>query len=136
MKKKLVITSDCFLPRWDGIARFLSQLIPQLRNEYEITCIVPEFEGEIKIQGVNIIRIPLLKIRFGDIFFSRFQYRKIKEIISKHDLIFISPSNSGTMQVISYSFLNCGINCDRNLAIPSHLGKKQSLVMTNFFFIL
>ena len=88
MKKKLVITSDCFLPRWDGIARFLSQLIPQLRNEYEITCIVPEFEGEIKIQGVNIIRIPLLKIRFGDIFFSRFQYRKIKEIISKHDLIF------------------------------------------------
>ena len=88
MKKKLVITSDCFLPRWDGIARFLSQLIPQLRNEYEITCIVPEFEGEIKIQGVNIIRIPLLKIRFGDIFFSRFQYRKIKEIISKHDLVF------------------------------------------------
>ena len=50
--------------------------------------------------------------------------------------IFISPSNSGTMQVISYSFLNCGINCDRNLAIPSHLGKKQSLVMTNFFFQL
>ncbi len=89
MKKRIVITSDCFLPRWDGVARFLSQLIPQLRNEYEITCIVPEFEGELrKVEGINIIRIPLLNLRFGDIFFSRFHYKQIKEIISQADIVF------------------------------------------------
>ena len=47
-KKKLVISTDCFLPRWDGIARFLLEIIPRLSRYYDITVIAPKFEGTLK----------------------------------------------------------------------------------------
>jgi hypothetical protein len=30
MRKKLLIATENFLPRWDGIARFLNEIIPKL----------------------------------------------------------------------------------------------------------
>ena len=55
-KRKLLITSDAFLPHWDGIARFLTEIIPRLKDDFEITLICPKFEGETpRIPGVKII---------------------------------------------------------------------------------
>jgi glycosyltransferase involved in cell wall biosynthesis len=88
-KKKLVIASDCFLPRWDGITRFLIEIIPKLREDYDVTIIAPEFSGEFKqIDGITVIRLPTTKVRFGDIRFSWFYYFKIKKIIKECDILF------------------------------------------------
>lgn len=88
MKKKLLITTDCFLPRWDGIARFLSLLIPELKQDYDITVIAPEFPGRVKIEGVRILRMPLRPQQFGDIQFSKVDRKKVREEVSNADIVF------------------------------------------------
>lgn len=90
--KRLLISTDCFLPRWDGVTRFLIELVPYLKEEYEITILAPEFEGTLNLplefNTIRIIRFPLIKIQFGDIYFTRFHYRRIKQIVKNIDLIF------------------------------------------------
>lgn len=44
----------------------------------------------------------------------------------------ILPGNFGANTVTCAIFVSSGINSDRNLAIPSHLGRKQSVVITIF----
>lgn len=89
MKPKLLITTDCFLPRWDGIARFLSELLPALTKKYKITVIAPKFPGKLKkFKEVKIIRLPLIPIKFGDIYFARVNKKLIKEAVSKADIVF------------------------------------------------
>jgi glycosyltransferase involved in cell wall biosynthesis len=88
-KKKLVITTDCFLPRWDGVTRFLLEILPKMKQEFEITIIAPDFDGEkIKMKDVELKRIPLINLQFGDIYFSKFQYEEIKRIIAEADIVF------------------------------------------------
>src|SRR3989338_3677843 len=88
-KKKLVITTDCFLPRWDGVTRFLLEILPRMKEEFQITIIAPDFEGEkIKMKEVELRRIPLINFQFGDIYFSKFQYKEIKAIIAEADIVF------------------------------------------------
>ncbi len=87
--KKLLIATDCFLPRWDGVTRFLIEILPYLKTKYEITIIAPEFEGVFhQIEGANVIRLPTMKMTFGDIQFSWFHYHKIKHLVKEQDLIF------------------------------------------------
>lgn len=85
--RRLLITTDCFLPRLDGIARFLSQIIPELK-EYKITIIAPAFEGRTVNKKWKVIRIPLIKKTFGDIKFSKFYYKDIKNEVEKNDIVF------------------------------------------------
>lgn len=87
--KRLLIATDCFLPRWDGITRFLIELIPHLKDDYRITVICPEFPGVFPgIEGVEVIRFPIIKIGFGDINFTGFHYFRIREIMKGQDIVF------------------------------------------------
>ncbi|MBW2986534.1 glycosyltransferase family 4 protein [Candidatus Woesearchaeota archaeon] len=89
MKPQLLITTDCFLPRWDGIARFLSELFPFLIKHFKVTVIAPRFPGKApQFLGVKVIRMPLIPIKFGDIQFARVNSKIIKEEVEKADLIF------------------------------------------------
>lgn len=85
--KKLLIATDNFLPRWDGIARFLSELIPRIKDEYDITVIAPDFPGEKK-DICNVIRIPLFNFRIGDFQPARFKLGLIKKKSKKQTLYF------------------------------------------------
>ena len=87
-KKKLVIASDSFMPRWDGIARFLNDLIPKIKDSYDITVLAPEHSGDFKpIPGVNIIRFPLSGIKVGDYVIPMPELKRIKEEIKESDLV-------------------------------------------------
>ncbi|MBI3033120.1 glycosyltransferase family 4 protein [Candidatus Woesearchaeota archaeon] len=102
--KKLLIATDCFLPRWDGVTRFLIEILPYLKAKYHITIIAPEFEGIFhQIEGVETIRLPTMKMSFGDIQFSWFHYRKIKHLVREHDIIF-----SQTIGPIGISAIKAG----------------------------
>ncbi len=86
---KLVITTDCFLPRWDGIARFLSLLLPELARSMQITVFAPKFPGKVPIiKGVRVIRFPLMNIQFGDIFFCRPDKSAMERVIRDADVVF------------------------------------------------
>jgi len=88
MKKKLLIATDSFLPRWDGIARFLLEIIPSLKDDFEVTIIAPNFPGEMKnLKDVNIVRVPLSFIRAGDFVFSKLKFRLIKKVVKENDIV-------------------------------------------------
>jgi 1,2-diacylglycerol 3-alpha-glucosyltransferase len=86
-KRRLLITTDNFLPRWDGISRFLSEIIPRLKEEYEITVIAPDY-GYITIEGVEIVKIPLSRRSFGDYTPAQFEYKKIAHHVRRSDIVF------------------------------------------------
>lgn len=87
-KPKLLIATDNFLPRWDGIARFLNELIPGLKNEFKVTVLAPKFPGQFSPPaGVKIVRFETMNRNFGDIQFSRFDYKGIRAQVEKCDLI-------------------------------------------------
>ncbi|MFO8015755.1 MAG: glycosyltransferase family 4 protein [Candidatus Woesearchaeota archaeon] len=88
-KKKLLIASDSFLPRWDGIARFLSEMIPRLKKDYDITIVAPDFRGSrVSMKGVSIVRIPVFGFSWGDYTPPKFRPGRIKELVKEHDLVF------------------------------------------------
>jgi glycosyltransferase involved in cell wall biosynthesis len=86
-KRRLLITTDNFLPRWDGISRFLSEIIPRLKETYDITVIAPEY-GHVTIDGVEIIKIPIGKKSYGDYTPARFQYKRIARLVRRSDVVF------------------------------------------------
>lgn len=88
MKKRLLIATDCFLPRWDGIARFLYEIIPKMEDKFDITIICPDFSGEkIKFDNVKIYYFkPLLRV--ADISMAFPEKKLIQTIVKKSDIIF------------------------------------------------
>ncbi len=89
MVKKIVITTDCYLPRWDGIARFLKELVPELAKKYKITIFAPAFKGKTpQFKNTELIRFPLQKTQHADIYFSNPDKKVMKEEIKKAKLVF------------------------------------------------
>jgi glycosyltransferase involved in cell wall biosynthesis len=87
-KKKLVIVTDNFLPRWDGIVRFLTEIIPRLKDQFDITVICPDTKERVSIKHVDFVRIPQSKRVFGDFQFSKFRPSKMVRTIRKADIVF------------------------------------------------
>ena len=77
-KKKLVIATDNFLPRWDGISRFLSEIVPRLAKKYNITIIAPDY-GKTNSKDFKIVKIPVKYMTYGDFNPAKIEYTKIKK---------------------------------------------------------
>jgi glycosyltransferase involved in cell wall biosynthesis len=87
-KKKLVIATDNFLPRWDGIARFLSEMIPRLHKHYEIIVIAPDY-GTYEDPHIKLVKIPLMKLlKVGDFPIAAFKRNIIAKVIKDADVVF------------------------------------------------
>jgi len=90
MKRKLLIATDNFLPRWDGIARFLWEVIPSLMDEYEITVVAPRHKGEVaNLPEIRMVWIGLLPFRIGDFIPARFAWKTISQEVDNADLVWI-----------------------------------------------
>lgn len=87
-KKKLVIVTDNFLPRRDGVVRFLIEVIPRLKSQFHITVICPDNKERVSLAGIKFIRIPLSKKVFGDFQFAKFRPSKMVRAIRKSDIVF------------------------------------------------
>jgi glycosyltransferase involved in cell wall biosynthesis len=90
LNAKLVIATDNYYPRADGIARFLSEIIPRLKKHYDITVICPAYKNTISgiHDEINIVRIPLYNFYVGDFRPARFRRKEINEVIKGADLVF------------------------------------------------
>ncbi len=104
--KKLLIATDSFLPRWDGIARFLNEIIPNLSDEYDITVIAPKFNGKLTgFKNINIIRIPLSRLHVADYTPAKFSIRKIIKAVREADIVWtqtIGPIGIQTILVARF----------------------------------
>ncbi|MCC7574279.1 glycosyltransferase family 4 protein [Candidatus Woesearchaeota archaeon] len=86
-KKKLLIATDNFLPRWCGISRFLSEIIPSLLKHYDVTVIAPDF-GSFKPEGYRLVKIKKSRFGLGDYVAPKFSFRTVKREVRKADLVF------------------------------------------------
>lgn len=84
---KVVITTDCFLPRWDGVARFLNELLPFL--DCEVVVFAPDFGSLPALPpNVSVHRFSKVQWRFGDIYFALPDRSLMKKHISDADVVF------------------------------------------------
>ncbi|MBU1975612.1 MAG: glycosyltransferase family 4 protein [Nanoarchaeota archaeon] len=88
--KKLLIATDNYLPRHDGISRVLSEIIPRLKTKYAITIIAPAFNNTKTqtVDGIEIVRIPLRKHMVGDYQPAKFKSKIIKHYVHEADIVF------------------------------------------------
>ncbi|MEW6062877.1 MAG: glycosyltransferase family 4 protein [Nanoarchaeota archaeon] len=98
--KKLLITTDSFLPRWDGVARFLDEVIPRLRKYYKITVIAPNYGG-VKYKGIKLIKFSLARFRISGYRPAKPNLGLIKKFVEDTDLIFNqTPGPIGVLTVL------------------------------------
>ncbi len=99
--KKLLIATDSFLPRWDGIARFMHEMIPRLSKQFEITIVAPEYPGKKpEYEGVYIYRFPVRRWKVADINPAKVKRRKLKKLVKRSDVVWtqsIGPIGAFTM---------------------------------------
>ena len=84
-KPRLLIATDTFLPRRDGISTFLSRAIPLLKDRFEITVIAPAF-GPISAEGYELVSIPVQRQVFGEFRLTR-RTQRIKQVVAKADVV-------------------------------------------------
>jgi len=85
---KLLIVSDSFLPRWDGVARFLYELIPRINDSFDITVVAPMFMGKgIAFKNVKVMRAPLTRLKAGDYQIPKASLGLISKAISQSDIV-------------------------------------------------
>jgi len=86
--KKVLIASDCFLPRIDGVSRFLEEFIKSIKDYYRIKVIAPDFKGNKENFGVDVVRVPLTRISFSDFPVAGIPFRKMKQLVRESDIVF------------------------------------------------
>jgi glycosyltransferase involved in cell wall biosynthesis len=88
-KPKLLIATDSFLPRVDGIAVFLHSLIPELAKTFDITVIAPDFAGSYKRDpSVKFIRIPIHSFQVSDYPPPKAEFGKVKKAVKNADVVY------------------------------------------------
>ncbi len=87
-KPRLVIATDNFLPRWDGIARFLAELIPRLLDEYDVTVISPDYGVTDLDLRIRRTLIPTVGHEYGDYTPAQWRPKAVKKAIEDADLVF------------------------------------------------
>lgn len=89
LKPHLIIATDSFTPRIDGVTTFLITLIPYLKEYFKITIICPDFENNnVDIEGINFVRITLTKKYFGDFKSAKFKPSIISKSLNDADVVF------------------------------------------------
>ncbi|NTV23570.1 MAG: glycosyltransferase family 4 protein [Nanoarchaeota archaeon] len=68
--RKMLIATDGFLPRWDGIASFLNQVIPRLEDEFELSIIAPNLGEMTTKYKAEITRFNTARIRLADNYYA------------------------------------------------------------------
>lgn len=84
--KKILIATDTFFPRIDGVSRFLMDIIPELEKEYEVRVIAPDFGTEKSTEKIK--RIPSFGFQVGDLAPAKFKIRDIRREVKNTDIVF------------------------------------------------
>jgi glycosyltransferase involved in cell wall biosynthesis len=99
--KKLLIVSDTYAPRIDGITSFLLEIIPRLKSNFDVKVLAPDFG---KYPGsVQHIKVPLFNVFVGDFQIAKPVLSKIKEAVINSDIVFIQTIGMVGYLAIKYA---------------------------------
>ena len=93
MKKKLLITTDTYYPKKDGVMVFLEKVVPSLTEDYDVTIAAPVFSRKaIKTIGNSrVVGFPVsekMKMAgYRSVKISRKNRKKLKQLVKETDII-------------------------------------------------
>ena len=65
--KKILIASDSFLPKLDGVSIFLKRIIPNMSKEFNLTLVTPRFKGKYDPIGkIKVFRTKVSNIKIAN----------------------------------------------------------------------
>jgi glycosyltransferase involved in cell wall biosynthesis len=105
MKKNVLIVADTYFPKIDGIMRFLMEIVPRIKNDVNITLLVPDYKkswddyDEIRLKLSRFIKLSgyaPMRVCFGN-------FKKIKKAVKDCDIVFLQGP-----ALISYLALRYG----------------------------
>ena len=82
----LLIATDNYPPRWDGISRFLTEVLPRI-DDFHITVICPDY-GEYEVADAKHIKLSTTDMTFGDYHFANPNLSCIKDQVRQADIVF------------------------------------------------
>jgi len=92
-KKKLLIATDTYYPKKDGVLIFLEKVVPALTDEYDITIVAPVFDkgkfrqiGDAKVVGFPVSE-KLKMADYNSVKISKKNINRLKQLISEADII-------------------------------------------------
>ena len=97
---KLLIATDNYAPRYDGISRFLQETIPALAEHHDVHVLAPNY-GPTQ-DSVPTTKIPLQRIQIGDYHPPKFKPFTVWKQVKNADAVFIqSLGTIGALALIS-----------------------------------
>lgn len=86
--KRLLIATDSWHPKIDGVVKFLDMILPGISREFEITILAPEFNGNKTKNVVRFETSRILKLAgYKSVKFSFSTLRKVKKHVKKSDIV-------------------------------------------------
>jgi len=86
---RLLIATDSYLPRWDGVSRFLHETVPSLLKRFDVTIVAPDFGRQEKaIGGVKLVRFAVRSIRIGDYPVPTSDRKTVARLVREADVVF------------------------------------------------
>jgi len=93
-KKKLLITTDTYLPKRDGLVVFLEKVVPALTEKYDVTIAAPIFNKK-KIKPIGdskVIGFPVSnRLQIADykgVKITKKNRKRLKKLVKKSDIVF------------------------------------------------
>ncbi len=114
--KKVLITTDNFYPRIDGISRFLYEVLKRLQFDFDFTVVCPNFRGdETDLDNVKVIRMPLSERKAGDLPLAKPLKYKIQNAVKECDIVW-----NQTLGPIGYYGIKYAKRFDKTLISYNH----------------
>ncbi len=101
--KKLLVVTDNQAPRIDGIVRFLLEILPSLKKNFDVTILAPDF-GHNAL-SIKQIKIPLSKITIGDFPIAKPKLSTIRKAVKSSDILFLQTISMIGFLAIKYARL-------------------------------
>lgn len=89
-KKRLLIATDTFLPKYDGATVLINSVLPALSKHYDVTVLAPDY-GLKKYPCITLVSLPLSNFSVVDYRLSKPCAGIIRREVKKADIVFFSP---------------------------------------------
>ncbi|MBW3011507.1 glycosyltransferase family 4 protein [Candidatus Woesearchaeota archaeon] len=114
--KKLLIVSDRFFPKRNGLVRFLEEIVPKLQDTFDISILAPRLSRKTKtFPGVQTILIPTYRFMLADYSPSKLNFRAVREAVKKSDIVWLQ--SLGTLGVMALHYAK---SFQKKVCIYSH----------------
>lgn len=107
-KPDLLLVSDTYYPKVDGVIRFIEEFVKRAKDDFELTLLVPKFEHQKNLPETKTILLETSKIikplpTYPSIKISLNNLRKIKRAVKESDIVFIQGPALASFLSIYYA---------------------------------